>query len=416
MAWLYNLGIGLYKLSVQIAAFGNPKAKLWIDGRKNLLLRVEQSCKNINQSIWIHCPSLGEFEQGRPVIEALRKEYPHVPIVLTFFSPSGYEVRKNYDGADYVFYLPTDTSENAHRFATAIKPKLAIFVKYDFWLHHLTELKRRKCPTLLVSGIFRPNQHFFKPWSGIGKQMLNCFDHFFVQDDKSLQLLAGIGFSNVTISGDTRFDRVVALKNDTPEIELAKTFSANHFTIVAGSTWPKDEPGIANWINQNEDARLIIAPHQINEKGIQAIEKLFDCKSIRFSKVEDNKFYESRVLIIDNIGMLSGLYRYASVAYVGGGFGHGVHNTLEAAVWKVPVVFGPKHQKFKEAITLVKIGAAQVATAKDSIGAIFTRFKNDDSSRIEAGILAGQYVEQNTGATAKIINWIEQNEILLDNN
>jgi 3-deoxy-D-manno-octulosonic-acid transferase len=349
------------------------------------------------------------------VIEALRKKYT-VPIVLTFFSPSGYEVRKNYAGADYVFYLPTDSLENAQRFVAALKPRLAIFVKYDFWLHHLAELKRIKCPTLLVSGIFRPNQHFFKPWGGIGKQMLNCFDNFFVQDIKSQELLASIGFSNVTISGDTRFDRVVALKNEAPEIEIAKTFSANFFTIVAGSTWPEDKPGIANWINQNEDARLIIAPHQINEKGIQAIEKLFDGKCIRFSKVEDNKFSETRVLIIDNIGMLSGLYRYASVAYVGGGFGHGVHNTLEAAVWKVPVVIGPKHQKFKEAIGLVKIGAAQVATTVDSIGAIFTRFKNDDSLRTEAGILAEQYVEQNTGATANIINWIEQNEILLDNN
>lgn len=410
MTWFYNLGIGLYNLLARVAAITNVKAKLWVKGRKDLLPLIEQSCKNLTQSIWIHCPSLGEFEQGRTVLEALREKYPKVPIVLTFFSPSGYETRKNYAGADHVFYLPTDNKENAQRFVDAIKPKLAVFVKYDFWLHHLTALKRKKCPTLLVSGIFRPQQHFFKPWGGIGKEMLNCFDHFFVQDDQSQQLLASIGFTNASISGDTRFDRVTAIKMESKEIEIAKTFSTGHFTIVAGSTWPVDEAGIANWINQNEDARLIIAPHQISESGIKSLKKLFVCGCVRFSKASENKT-PARVLIIDNIGLLSNLYQYASIAYVGGGFGSGVHNTLEAAIWQVPVIFGPIHQKFKEARDLISIGGARVSKEPGKIGAIFSHFKNDQSTRIIAGTAAKNYVQQNTGATIKIINWIEQNEI-----
>jgi 3-deoxy-D-manno-octulosonic-acid transferase len=415
MTWLYNLGISFYSLAARIKALGNEKAKLWVEGRENLLPQIEDSCKNLFQSIWIHCPSLGEFEQGRPVLEALRQKHPDVPIVLTFFSPSGYEVRKNYAGADFVFYLPTDNRENAKSFITAIKPRLAVFVKYDFWLHHLAELKLRKCPTILVSGIFRPDQHFFKPWGGIGKKMLNCFDHFFVQDANSQQLLKSIGFNNVTISGDTRFDRVTALQKEASEIKLAKDFSKDFFTVIAGSTWPQDEIGLAAWINQHPDARLIIAPHQISESGIHALEKLFECPAVRFSKVPEVKS-QSRVLIIDNIGLLSSLYQYASVAYVGGGFGHGVHNTLEAAVWQVPIVFGPNHQKFKEARDLVSLGAAMVAAEPNIIGALFSQFKDDETSRLNAGITAKNYVEHNTGATVKIIGWITQSKILLSNN
>lgn len=416
MTWLYNLGIGIYNLSAHVAAIKSQKAKLWVEGRKDLIPHIEKSCKNLSESIWIHCPSLGEFEQGRPIIEALRKKNPDIPIVLTFFSPSGYEIRKNFAGADFVFYLPIDSALNANRFLTAIKPKLAIFVKYDFWLHYLLELQLRKCPTLLISGIFRTNQHFFKPWFSIGKKMLNCFNHFFVQDKQSQQLLSGIGFSNVTISGDTRFDRVVALQNDATEINLAEAFSTNYFTVVAGSTWPSDEVGMANWINQNEHARLIIAPHQISESGINALEKMFSCNATRFSNATVANITETRVLIIDNIGMLSSLYRYASVAYVGGGFGRGVHNTLEAAIWQVPIVFGPNHLKFKEARDLVEIGAAYVANQSERIESILLYLENEESIRIKSGHSAKNYVHENTGATEKIMNWITQNNILLSNN
>lgn len=415
MTWLYNLGIGIYNLAARVAALNNEKAKLWFNGRKNLIPRIEQSCKNLTHSIWIHCPSLGEFEQGRPVLEALREKYPLLPIVLTFFSPSGYEVRKNYAGADFVFYLPADNPENAKKFLAIIKPRLAIFVKYDFWLHYLTELKLRKCPTLLVSGIFRPNQHFFKPWGGIGKQMLTCFDHFFVQNNQSLQLLKSVGYDNSTVSGDTRFDRVTAIQKEAPEIKLAKDFSKDYFTIVAGSTWPHDEIGLANWINRQENVRMIIAPHQISESGLQTLEKLFECPTVRFSAAAE-KITKARVLIIDNIGLLSSLYQYASVAYVGGGFGIGVHNTLEAAVWQVPVIFGPKHQKFEEALGLVSLGAAFVAKEPGKIGELFSQFKNDEKTALKAGIAAKNFVLQNTGATIKIMSWINQSKILIGNN
>lgn len=414
MTWLYNLGIVIYGIAARIAALSNNKAKLWVEGRKGLLLHIEQTCKNLSESIWIHCPSLGEFEQGRPVLKALREKHPNIPIVLTFFSPSGYEVRKNYEGAHFVFYLPTDNPENAKRFITAIKPRIAVFVKYDFWLHYLNELKLQNCSTLLVSGIFRPNQHFFKPWGGLGKKMLDCFDHFFVQDEQSQKLLKSIGFENVTISGDTRFDRVAALQKEATEITLARDFSKGFFTVVAGSTWPQDEVGLAAWINQNPEARLIIAPHQISESGIQTLEKLFKCSTVRFSKAPEN-IANARVLIIDNIGLLSSLYQYASVAYVGGGFGSGIHNTIEAGVWKVPVFFGPNHTKFKEARDLVALGAAHIAADPGKIDILISRFKNDEALRLNAGIAAKNYVEHNTGATVKIIGWINENNILEHN-
>jgi len=412
MTLLYNLGIGLYHLSARIAAIGSKKAHLWVEGRKNLLPQIEEHCKGIAPSIWMHCPSLGEFEQGRPVLEELRKFYPHVQVVLTFFSPSGYEVRKNYAGADFVFYLPEDTSLNASRFINTIQPKLAIFVKYDFWLHHLSELKKINCATLLISGIFRPGQHFFKPWGGIGKQMLETFSYFFVQDEQSLHLLQSIGFSNASISGDTRFDRVAALKQSAIENEVAKTFSEGHFTLVAGSTWPTDEIGLATWINQSPHSKLIIAQHEISKEGIERLEKMFTCESIRYSNAEIATLSASRVLIIDSIGLLSELYQYGQVAYVGGGFGKGVHNTLEPAVWGIPVIFGPKYQKFKEARDLVELGAAVVVIEAVKIKKVISEFQNDDTKLILASNNASKYVEANTGATTQIIRWVKSHEIL----
>jgi 3-deoxy-D-manno-octulosonic-acid transferase len=412
MTRLYNLGIGLYHLSARVAAMGSKKAHLWVEGRKNLLPQIEESCKGITPSIWMHCPSLGEFEQGRPVLEELRKLHPNVPVVLTFFSPSGYEVRKNYAGANFVFYLPEDTPLNASHFVNAIQPKLAVFVKYDFWLHYLSELKKMNCTTLLVSGIFRPGQHFFKPWGGIGKQMLQTFTHLFVQDEESLQLLQSIGFTNASISGDTRFDRVAALKQAAFEIEVAQTFSAGHFTLVAGSTWSTDEIGLASWINQSLNSKLIIAQHEISKEGIERLEKMFTCTTVRYSNAEIADLSAARVLIIDSIGLLSGLYRYGQVAFVGGGFGKGVHNTLEPAVWGIPVIFGPKYQKFKEARDLVKLNAATVVSEAENINTAISVFQIDDKKRISAGTIAAKYVTDQTGATTQIIRWIQNHEIL----
>jgi len=410
MTRLYNLGIGLYHVSARVAAISSKKANLWIKGRENLLNQIENSCKNISHSIWLHCPSLGEFEQGRPVLEEIRKLYPNVPVVLTFFSPSGYEVRKNYAGADFVFYLPEDTPVNAQRFIAAIRPKLAVFVKYDFWLHYLSELKKNNCPTLLISGIFRPGQHFFKPWGSIGKQMLSAFTHLFVQDQQSLRLLQSIGFLNATVSGDTRFDRVATLKQASVENEIARIFSEGHFTVVAGSTWPVDEAGLAEWINQSSSSKLIIAPHEISKEGIEKLEKMFTCSTVRYSNFLNHN--PARVLIIDSIGLLSGLYRYGKVAYVGGGFGKGVHNTLEAAVWGMPVIFGPEHQKFKEARDLAELGAALVVNEPKNISSAISQLQNDDLLRNNASLAAEKYVKANTGATAQIIRWIQNHEII----
>jgi 3-deoxy-D-manno-octulosonic-acid transferase len=409
MTWLYNLGITAYSMLVQLAAVKSDKAKKWLSGRKGLLEKIETEYQQQSPCIWMHCPSLGEFEQGRPVLEALKKLHPQTPIILTFFSPSGFEIRKDYAGANYVYYLPLDTKENAKRFVAAIKPKIAIFVKYDFWLHYLTELKRKECTTILISGIFRPNQYFFKPWGAVGRKMLGCFNHLFVQDETSQLLLKSMGVMQTSIAGDTRFDRVITVKNESDELVFAKTFSTNYFTVVAGSTWLQDNSGLIAWINETPEVRLIIAPHEVNEHAISEITKNLRVNSIRLSEVKNDTLLNARVLIIDNIGMLSKLYRYASIAYIGGGFGRGIHNTLEAAVWEKPIVIGPNYSKFKEATSLVELGAAFVANQPDQIAPILTQLQVNTEQRLNAGQKASIFVEKNAGATTQIVNWLAAN-------
>ncbi len=361
MRTLYSIGILFYTFIIRLAALRSPKAKLWVLGRKDWISSLKKALKkNDKPVVWIHCSSLGEFEQGRPIIEKIREKQKDVFILLTFFSPSGYEIRKNYQAADYVSYLPADTPHNARLFISIAKPAIAIFIKYEFWYNFLHYLKKSRIPVWLVSGIFRKGQPFFNPIYGkcFRKQLLN-FDHFFVQDETSARLLQSIGISNYTVSGDTRFDRVIQIAEQASSYETIERFCGNNFIIVAGSTWPAEEDFIARYLaTLPRNAKIIIAPHEISEPHIQQIERKFNGSCIRYSSsIYQCSLENYNVLIIDNIGMLASLYRYGKIAIVGGGFGKGIHNVLEPTVYGIPVIFGPKYQKFPEACHLVDIGA-----------------------------------------------------------
>lgn len=408
MGSLYSVGIFFYGLAIRIAAWWNPKAKSWVKGRQGILPEIEHSLAQTGPTLWMHCPSLGEFEQGRPLLEALRRQYPNKPIVLTFFSPSGYQNQKNYTGADYIFYLPEDTRQNAERFVNAINPELALFVKYDFWLHYLKTLRKQNIKTLLVSGIFRDNQHFFGRFSALGIQMLGCFDHFFVQDNKSKELLSQIGFKHVTVSGDTRFDRVISLTEKSEPVPLLPEFSGDQFTVVAGSTWPADEALLFPLIHQADlKVRWVIAPHELAEKHLQQIESKLRVPCIRYSEAASKDLSDYKVLIIDNIGLLSRIYQYAHISYIGGGFGKSIHNVLEAAVWGSPVIFGPRHEKFKEAQSLLKLGGACTVNDQKSVESAIKTWRNDEAQRQWAGKTARQHILSEAGATEKIMAWIK---------
>lgn len=412
MTLLYNLGIFLYSTAMRISSLWHPKAKKWVHGRKGLLTRVEKELDPEVQKIWIHCPSLGEFEQGRPLLEALRKSYPDYPIVLSFFSPSGYEVQKNYPEASAVFYLPSDSKENAKRWIKAVNPKLAIFVKYDFWLHYLEELRNNESPTLLVSGIFRENQHFFGRFPQLGKRMLRAFDHLFVQNERSLQLLRKIGFENITISGDTRFDRVSNLAKNAEPVEEVKTFSGDHFTIVAGSTWPTDEALLFPLINRDDNMKWILAPHEINPDHLEAITSRINFPVIRFSQANAADLKDYKVLLIDNIGLLSRIYQHGTIAYIGGGFGKSIHNILEAATWGVPVIFGPQNKKFDEARALIDLGGAFEVRNGNHLEARITELRENTQLLQESKNIARNYVAEKAGATEIISAWIDSKHIL----
>ena len=362
--------------------------------------------------IWVHSSSLGEFEQGRPVIEALRSNYPDSKILLTFFSPSGYEIRKNYRGADWVFYLPLDSGSNAKKFFDIVKPSLVVFVKYDYWYYYLKECKIRKIPLLMVSGIFRKDQPFFKWYGALHQKMLKCFDHFFVQDKDSLQLLESININNVTIAGDTRFDRVSEIAESFKPLEEIEKFCGNSHLFVAGSTWPQDEKIISDSIADFPDLKLIIAPHEIGEKHLQQIETLFP-KGTRYSTLTaHNALLTANCLIIDNIGMLSRLYQYATIAYIGGGFNKGIHNTLEAAVYGKPVLFGPNYKKFKEAVGLIETGGGVSIASGKQLSSVIKKLLTDKEELQWRSKNSFDFVNQNRGATQKIIRYIEENRLL----
>ncbi len=401
MLSIYNLFLRIYLILILISSFFNKKAKKWLKGRRNNNFIRNEAC------IWFHFASLGEFEQGRPVLEKMRSVHPGKLIVITFFSPSGYEVRKNTPLADYVYYLPLDTKKNASGFIDNINPTLAVFTKYEYWYHYFNELNKRQIPLYVISGIFRPKQIFFKRYGGLHRKMLGFVTRFFVQDAQSEALLKTIGVSNVTVSGDTRFDRVWQNSQSPKEIKIVEQFTKGKPVFIGGSTWPKDEELIASLITLYPDWKFIIAPHEITEAKIDALVKLIQQgKAVRFSQIEPLKADVSsyQVLIIDNIGMLSSLYQYGEVAFIGGGFGVGIHNILEAAAFGLPVIFGPNYQKFKEARDVVaqQLGFSVInePELKEIAGILIT----DKAYREKTGKEIQAYVKTNTGATDMIMN------------
>jgi 3-deoxy-D-manno-octulosonic-acid transferase len=409
MYFLYNLLILFAGFVLKITALFNKKIKLFIDGRKQSFFKLQQAISEKDEVIWMHCASLGEFEQGRPIIEKLKLKFPTRKVVLTFFSPSGYEVRKNYEYADVVCYLPLDSSKNAKRFLDIVHPKLAIFVKYEFWPNLLKELKARNIETLLVSGIFRENQIFFKGYGGWMRKSLATFSHFFVQDENSKQLLNSINFNNVTVSGDTRFDRVFEITQQNNKLPFIEEFIDHKYTVVAGSTWKEDEMMLVDYINNkaSENEKFIIAPHNINPKDIAELKNSISKSVILFSEKDDKNLSGFQVFIIDTVGILTKIYSYAAIAYVGGGFTKtGVHNVLEPATFGIPILIGPNYHKFNEAIDLVKNKACFVVDNSKELSLHLDKFFQSDEMRLKTGESAKKQVVDKTGATAKILEFI----------
>ena len=406
MKWLYNFFVFFYAFSIRIASLFNQKAGQWVSGRKNIFKKLEMAFfEKESHVIWFHCASLGEFEQGRPVLEAVRKNFKEYKILLTFFSPSGYEIRKKYDQADFVFYLPADTASNARRFVEITKPSAVFFIKYEFWFNYIDELSSNKIPLFFISSIFRPSQHFFKPWGGWSRKKLQKITQFFVQNEQSVDLLNKIGVYHAEVSGDTRFDRVIQLNSEEYDLPIIAEFIQNKKALVAGSTWTSDEDILKELMEESKmEFKLIIAPHIVSEEHIQQLlEKFSSFKPILFSTIGDKIFSSSRVLIIDTIGQLAFIYRYATLAYIGGGFGAGIHNILEAATYGLPVIFGPIYDKFNEAVELTELGAAfPIQNSKECIEYCESLINNKEQG-IAAGKIAKEYVIKNGGATSKII-------------
>ncbi len=409
MAFIYNMTIRVYGLLIWLAAPFNGKARALLAGRSEALHEIESSMNNIEGSerIWFHAASLGEFEQGRPVIESIREEMPGAKIILTFFSPSGYNVRKDYGGVDFVFYLPADTPGNVARFIGAVKPSLAIFIKYEFWYNYLTRLKAEGVPTLLISALFRSNQPFFRWYGGFFRDMLNCFDSMFVQDETSEILLSGIGVDNAVVSGDTRFDRVADLVSSLPVNDSADRFSKGRDVIVAGSTWRPEEEMIARYIREETgETAFIVAPHEVDERNIERIMALFGSGAVRLSECNGGDLSGYRVLVADTMGQLSSLYRYSAFAVIGGGFGRGIHNILEAAAWGKPVLFGPRYKRFREACELVDLGGAHCFTGYDDFRRLVGILSGSGDDIKRASEVCLHYIDNNRGATDRITGHI----------
>ncbi len=410
MLLFYNLSIRAYVFLIRIAAFFNPKAKQWVVGRRNLFTQLEKAIGNDTNIVWFHAASLGEFEQGRPVIEAYKKKSPDTKILLTFFSPSGYEIRKNYDGADYIFYLPPDFPANAKRFISIVNPKAVYFIKYEFWYHYLNVIRKQQIPCYIFSTIFRPNQLFFKSYGRFYRKMLKAFTHFFVQNKESEQLLQKIGFTNVDVVGDTRFDRVYSIAHNAKQLPELEQFNNNRPVVIAGSTWPKDEEYIIQYINTTRNNyKLIIAAHEVDENHIKNITSQIKKSWVRYTKSTPEEIANAEVLVIDCIGILSSLYRYGDIAYIGGGFGRGIHNTLEAATFGMPIIFGPNYHKFQEAKDLLQLKAAITYNTYPELETVLDLFFTDTVARDQAGKESKTYVEQKCGASDKILEKTVQN-------
>jgi 3-deoxy-D-manno-octulosonic-acid transferase len=410
---LYNIFIALYRILAAFIALWNKKARDWTHGQKNLLAELEQRVSPADQIIWMHCASAGEFEQGKPVLEQLKQKYPQYKILVTFFSPSGYLSGRKYKGADLISYLPLDTKRNAEKFLRIVNPQLVIFVKYEYWYHHLKAVAERNIPLLLISSIFRSKQVFFKGYGSFYRKILGFYHWIFVQDDESIQLLKSIRINHCSLGGDTRFDRVDAIARNSTELELIKRFAGEDKLLVAGSTWPDDERLLAEFYHSyTGKLKLIIAPHEINKGHIDNLSSLFP-EAITYSDWEHKPTNHPTVLIIDNVGMLSRLYHYATITYIGGGFNKsGIHNTLEAAVWGKPVLFGPNYQKFREARDLVAIGAGFSISNEAVLTERATTLLHNDPILQQSGRSAKEYVEENKGATGKIMDYIQENRLL----
>ncbi|MBK7383390.1 MAG: 3-deoxy-D-manno-octulosonic acid transferase [Flavobacteriales bacterium] len=408
MPLLYDIGLGLYHAGIRVAAPFVPKAKAWVEGRRGMWQRIEAKRAALQGCLWMHCASVGEFEQGRPVLEALKELRPELPVLITFYSPSGYEARKDFPLATHVEYLPADSARNAERLITLVQPKAVLWVKYEFWYHWLTAFKRNAIPVFLISAIFRKEQPFFKWYGATHRVMLRCFERLFVQDDDSRDLLAGINVTNVTVSGDTRFDRVVAMAGTAGPIEFADRMErrAHGRLVVCGSTWPEDERLIASVVDEVH-FQAIIVPHEVTEQHIRNLMKSFDQPPMTVADYEarmDEEGFNWPTVLVDRYGVLATLYRYADVAYIGGGFGDGIHSLLEAAVWGTPVIFGPHHHKFAEARGLIEAGGGfDVKNAKE-MEEVLQRLLSDPDALSEASHAASKYVKDRVGATRRITN------------
>lgn len=402
---LYNFAISAYKTAVKIASTRNDKARRMLQGHAETFDILGKNIGEKDDYIWIHASSLGEFEQGRPIIEAIKTLNPSQKILLTFFSPSGYDVRKNYPLADTVCYLPFDLPHNVTKFLDMAHPRMAIFIKYEFWGNYLTELNKRGIPVYIISAIFRPSQIFFKPHGKMFRRMLGYYRHLFVQDETSRKLLAGIGITNVSVTGDTRFDRVIKICDESAEIPFAKAFSLGHRTMVAGSSWPHDEEIFVEYFNNHPEMKLIIAPHEIHNEHIEYITSLLKRPALRYSEREGKNPADYDCLIIDCFGLLASIYRYGQTAYIGGGFGAGIHNVPEAAVYGIPVIFGPNYKKFKEARDLLDNEGAYTISSAEEFDAVMQLLENDEKRR-KSGEAAGKYIRRNAGATKRIIEML----------
>ena len=391
MSILYNISIQIHIIAIHIAALFNAKAKLWVKGRKAIFQKLAEATKDNQDIVWFHCASLGEFEQGKPIIEGYKIKHPTHKILLTFFSPSGYEIRKDYDEVDWVFYLPADTKKNAKQFINIVNPIKVIFIKYEFWFNYMDELNKKNIPLYSVSSIFRKEQYFFK-YDWFAKQ-LNNVSHFFVQDQNSKELLKKIGFSNCTVAGDTRFDSVITNTQNAISIPLIEEFSKNKTTIICGSTWPKDEALLAKYIKENPNYNYIIASHEMQH--INELKK--QTNALLFSKADSTNISNSNVLIIDSIGILSNIYKYGNLAYIGGGFGSGIHNILEAITFGLPVIFGPNYSKFKEAKDLITLGGAKSISNYIELAFAIDLLADFDQT------IATDYIKGNTGSSKTIL-------------
>lgn len=409
---MYNFIIGLYAFIVYIISPFHKKARLMVKGHSDVFKKLEAEIDPTARYIWLHAASLGEFEQGRPIIEDIKANHPSYKILLTFFSPSGYEVRKDYELADIVCYLPFDRKSKVKRFLKLANPYLAIFIKYEFWYNYVNQLHKRNTPIYMVSAIFRPNQIFFRWYGKFYQKILHFYSSICVQDENSKRLLNNIGVTNVEVCGDTRFDRVLEIKNGAKPIPLAEAFTKNangekHLTLVAGSSWPKDEDIFIKYFNDTPDIKLIIAPHEIHEAHLNYIESILKRPAIRYSKATLEDIDQYDCLIIDSFGLLSSLYRYGEIAYVGGGFGVGIHNILEAAVYNIPVFFGPNFKKFREAHQIIEEGGGYPIQDEENFWSLMNEFLEYPKVLAAAGDHAGKYVRENAGVVSKVIQIID---------